>query len=152
MDVTKTPATGLTLLIVEDEILPALALREAFEDAGYRVLDLTGRHQAALAEARAEKPDIALVNIHLEGDDDGIALARDLKAMGVPSIFISGQVSRARSANTEAIGSLPKPYRTADMVVAVAYMMGLRNGDETLPRPPGLEVFEGAFGAIPDAA
>ncbi len=152
MNARKLPANGITLLIVEDEILPAMALREAFEDAGYRVLDLTGRHQAALVEARAEKPDMALVNIQLEGKDDGIALAHDLKAMGIPSLFISEQVSRARSSQTDAIGSLPKPYRTDDMVIAVAYLLGRRNGDNTLPRPPGLEVFETAPGTLPNAA
>lgn len=142
MDTGHGPANGVTLLIVEDEILPAMALKDAFEEAGYRVLDLADRHQPALAQARADKPDMALVNIQLEGGDDGIALAHDLKVMGVPTLFISGQVSRARSARTAAVGSLPKPYQISDMLGAVACLIGRLKGDETLPRPPGLEIFE----------
>ena len=151
MDIASASAKDITLLIVEDEVLAAMTLRDAFEDAGYRVLDLTGRHQEALAEARAEKPDFALVNIQLEGSDSGIALAHDLKAMGIPSLFISGQVDKARSAQTDAVGSLPKPYRTEDMVNAVAYLLRHLKGDETFPRPPGLEVFDTKPDLVPDA-
>jgi DNA-binding response OmpR family regulator len=149
----NAPTPGKVLLIVEDEILPAMALQAELEEAGYHVMDLTGRHQEALAAARGCKPDLALVNIQLEGRDDGIALARDLKAMGIPVLFISGQISRARSAQTEAIGSLPKPYSTVDMVKAVDYLLARLRGDDTLTPPIHLEVFEPVMrGALPDAA
>ena len=133
---------GKTLLIVEDEILPAMALQAQLEESGYNVMDLTGRHQEALEAARGCKPDLALVNIQLQGRDDGIALARDLKAMGVPVLFISGQTSRARSARTEAVGSLPKPYSTIDMVKAVDYLLARLRGEEPPACPSLLEVFE----------
>ena len=116
MDAPKASELRKSLLIVEDDILPAMALRDELEDAGYHVLDLTGRPQEAVVSARQNAPDLALVNIQLEGHDDGIALARELKAMGIPVLFISGQVSRKLSSETAAIGSLPKPYSTVDMV------------------------------------
>jgi DNA-binding response OmpR family regulator len=149
----NTIYTGMTLLIVEDDVLPAMALRDALEDAGYHVLDLTGRHQEALSVARQRKPDLALVNIMLHGHDDGIRLARDLKAMDIPVLFISGQVTREKSRATVAIGSLPKPYSTVDMVLAVNYLLRHLQGDESLPRPAGLEVFDRASTAVePDPA
>ena len=148
-----TPVRGQTLLIVEDEMLAAMALRDELEDAGYRVLDLTGCHQEALTAAKAEMPNLALVNIQLQGRDDGIAMAADLKALGIPSLFISGQVNRAKSAKTVAIGSLPKPYRTSDMVEAVNYLLAHLKGDESLPCPAALEVFDQpADAATPDLA
>jgi two-component system, response regulator PdtaR len=146
-------APGKTLLIVEDDILPAMALRDEFEDAGYHVMDLTAQHQEAVLAAQARKPDFALVNIELQGRDDGIALAAELKAMGIPVLFISGQVSRARSAQTAACGSLPKPYSPIDVVQAVEYLQRHLQGDESLLPPRGLEVFDGPPDAIlPDAA
>ena len=130
-----------TLMIVEDEALVALALRDELEEAGYHVLDLTDRHAEALEVAKANNPDLALVNIRLAGRDDGIELAEQLKGLGIPVLLISGQTSRARSAQTVAIASLPKPYDTADMVLAVAYLMARAQGDMSLPRPERLEVF-----------
>lgn len=151
---TETPADGAgkTLMIVEDEALVAIVLRDELQEAGYTVLDVTDRHEEALAAAKACKPDLALVNIRLAGRDDGIRLSEHLKALGIPVLLISGQVSRARSAQTVAIGSMPKPYAAADMVLAVAYLLARLEGDDTLPIPRGLEVFDdSAFDAAPAA-
>lgn len=142
MDTPDLPGLGKTLMIVEDEILVAMALKGELEDAGYHVLDLTDRHEEAIAVARATPPNLALVNIQLRGRNDGIGLAENLKRLGIPVLFISGQVSRARSAQTVAIGSLPKPYSAADMVRAVGYLLRHLQGDESLPKPDALEVFD----------
>ncbi len=137
-----TGGNGKTLMIVEDEALVAMTLRDELEDAGYHVLDLTDRRAEALEVARACKPDLALVNIRLAGRDDGIELAEQLKALGVPVLLISGQTSRASSARTVAIASLPKPYDAADMVLAVTYLLACSAGDTSLPKPNALEVFD----------
>lgn len=149
-----SPPTGAkTLLIVEDMVLTAMALRDALEDGGYKVLDLTSRYDEAAAVARESKPDMALVNIQLQGHEDGIELAKMFKTMGIPVLFISGHSARARSSETGAMGSLPKPYRTSDMVQAVDYFLACLNGDPSLPRPHGLEVFDSApKGLLPDIA
>lgn len=146
-------ATAGTLLIVEDDILSATALGNALEDAGFQVLDLASRPREAMVTVRACRPDLALVNINLHGRNDGIGLAAKLTALGIPVLFISGQVSRARSAQTVAVGSLPKPYNPADMVQAVRYLLGHLDGDECCPRPPQLEVFDRPpAGAVPGTA
>lgn len=136
--------TGKTLMIVEDEALVAITLRDELEGAGFDVLDLTDRHEQALDVARESAPDLALVNIQLAGRDDGIELARQLKGLNIPVLLISGQVSRARSAQTVAVGSMPKPYSAPDMVRAVIYLLAHHRGDTSPPPPPGLEVFDAA--------
>ena len=130
------------LLIVEDQVLLAMGLRDELEDCGYRVLELAIRHQEAIGSAREVKPDLALVNIDLADGDDGVALARDLKALGVPTLFISGQPGRARLAKAVAIASIAKPYSPADMVQAVDYLFRHERGDESRPRPRALELFD----------
>ena len=130
------------LLIVEDQILLAMGLRDELEDSGYRVLELAVSHQEALDVAREVKPDLALVNIELADGDDGVALARDLKALGIPVLFISGQPDRARLAKAVGIASLAKPYSPAEMVEAVGYLFRHEHGDESRPRPPALEMFD----------
>jgi len=143
--------TTETLMIVEDEAMVAMVLRDELQDAGYKVLDLTDRQDEALQVAKAEKPDLALVNISLAGDDDGIELSEHLKALGIPVLLISGQSSRASSAKTVAIGSMPKPYNAAEMVEAVAYLLARLNGDGSLPKPTQLEVFDDScFDNVPD--
>ena len=152
MTTTHDGKTTQTLMIVEDEVLVATLLRDELQEAGYKVLDLTDRHADALEVARAEKPHLALVNIRLAGHDDGIELSEQLKALGIPVLLISGQVSRASSAKTVAIGSMPKPYDAAEMVLAVTYLLARLNGDASQSRPPQLEVFdEEGFNLAPAA-
>ncbi|WP_188945624.1 response regulator [Polymorphobacter multimanifer] len=146
MNALQAADRGKTLMIVEDEVLVAIALRDELEAASYHVLDLTDRHEQAVAVARESTPDLALVNIQLRGRDDGIELAKHLKALSIPVLLISGQVSRARSAQTVAIGSMPKPYSAVEMVEAVTYLLARIDGDKSPPRPSGLEVFEAALG------
>lgn len=142
VDAPHAAEPGKTLMIVEDEVLVAITLRDELESAGYHVLDLTDRHEEALAVARESTPDLALVNIQLRGRDDGIELAENLKALNIPVLLISGQVSRAHSARTVAIGSMPKPYSAPAMVEAVNYLLAHLGGDDSLAPPPGLEVFD----------
>lgn len=152
MTATEDSRKPQILMIVEDDALVAIVLHDELEEAGYKILDLTDRQDDALQVAKAEKPHLALVNISLAGDDDGIELSEHLKAMGIPVLLISGQASRASSAKTVAIGSMPKPYNAAEMVVAVAYLLARLNGDSSLPRPAQLEVFDDAsFDVVPAA-
>lgn len=150
-DIQTANATGQTLMIVEDEALVAIVLRDVLTEAGYIVLDLTARHREALEVARASKPDLALVNIRLAGGDDGVELAEHLKALRIPVVFISGQTSRARSAETVAIASMPKPYDAHEMVLAVGYLLARLKGPTALSRPENLQVFTEDLGMPPAA-
>ena len=141
-DRTARVAVRKVLLIVEDQVLLAMGLKDELEDSGYRVLELAIRHQEALVFARQVKPDLALVNISLAAGDDGVALAWDLKALGIPVLFISGQRDRASLARDVAIASLCKPYSPHDMVDAVDYLFRHERGDESLPPPSRLNVFD----------
>ncbi|CAN7650763.1 response regulator [Phenylobacterium sp. LjRoot225] len=140
-------ASPKILLIVEDQILLAMGLKDELEDGGYRVLELAVRHEEALSFAREVKPDLALVNIDLANGDDGVALARDLKAFGVPVLFISGQADRARLERAVAIASFAKPYSAPDMLKAVDYLFRHVHGDESRPGPSRLEVFDNVSSA-----
>jgi DNA-binding response OmpR family regulator len=142
MVTTKDSKTLQTLMIVEDEALVAIVLRDELQMAGYKVLDLTDRLDEALKVAKADKPDLALVNVRLARGDDGIELSERLKVLGIPVLLISGQASRAISSKTVAIGSMPKPYDAAEMVLAVAYLLARLKGDDTLLKPKKLEVFD----------
>ena len=153
MKLSNETRRGKTLLLVEDDVLTAMALRDELGDAGYRVLELTISWEEAIAAVLKDKPDLALVNIQLEGRPDGVALASELKVMGVPSLFISGQVDRAKSARSVAVGSMPKPYSVTDMRRAVDYFLLRTDGQATSPVPRGLEVFLSDLdGITPQAA
>ena len=142
MDAPASARAQKVLLIVEDQLLLAVDLKDELEDAGYRVLELAINNQEAIGLAHKVKPDLALVNIQLADGDDGVVLASDLKALGIPVLFISGQPERSRSAKSVGVASIPKPYTPSELVAAVDYLFRHEKGDESRPRPSRLEVFD----------
>ena len=79
-------------LIVEDEILIALALEAEVKDLGFDVCGLAANATQAIAMAMAMegKPDIAVMDIYLNGARDGIETARVLRDLcGVQVVFVT---------------------------------------------------------------
>lgn len=114
-------AEPLTVLLVEDDAEAAVALTEALDAAGHRVVGPFHSAEAAEAATALHPIDVALLDINLSGEATGVDLARSLKARwGVPVIFLSGDVSAA-AANAElAAAMVIKPYTWRDVLDALA--------------------------------
>jgi DNA-binding NarL/FixJ family response regulator len=77
-------------LIVEDEILIALGLEADLSELGYDVRGLAANARDALSLAMDNTPDIAVIDIYLNGTRDGIETARMLRELcGVPVVFVT---------------------------------------------------------------
>jgi response regulator of citrate/malate metabolism len=77
-------------LIVEDEILIALALEAEVKDLGFDVCGLAANARQAIAMAMEGKPDLAVMDIYLNGARDGIETARVLRDLcGVSVVFVT---------------------------------------------------------------
>jgi DNA-binding response OmpR family regulator len=77
-------------LIVEDEILIALGLEADLSDLGYDVRGLAANARDALSIAMDDTPDIAVIDVYLNGARDGIETARMLRELcGVPVVFVT---------------------------------------------------------------
>lgn len=79
------------LLIVEDEVISALALKFEFERLGFQVCKPVASGAKALLAADSEKPDIVLMDIRLRGTMSGIQAAKEIKTIyGIPTILMTG--------------------------------------------------------------
>ena len=114
-------AEALTVLLVEDDAEAAVALTEALDAAGHRVVGPFHSAEAAEAATALHPIDAALLDINLSGEATGVDLARSLKARwGTPVVFLSGDVSAA-AANAElAAAMVIKPYTGRDVLDALA--------------------------------
>lgn len=132
----------MLVLVVEDEPMIAASIQWELEDAGYDVLGPAAGVSEAEALARQTRPDLAFIDINLAGHDEGVALARELKArLGVPSIFVTGQLAQARQASDAALGVLPKPFNFQSLVQTVPVAQALEQGRRPARLPLGLELF-----------
>ena len=99
---------------------------------------------AALELCRQHWPELAILDVHLHGDTDGIELARRLQQLGqLPLLFLSG----AEDAHTlgqleqmQPLAFLPKPYQYADLqhIITQGLALGGAGGGPpgTRARPP----------------
>jgi len=78
------------ILIVEDEALLFRRLRNFLEAHNYDVDDYTKSVDEALERINHRKPDLVLLDIHLEGEKTGIDLGKILQEKyGIPFIYLT---------------------------------------------------------------
>lgn len=94
-------------------------VEEALAEAGHAVLGPVASVDAALALVEPEMPELALVDINLDGQMDGVDLARKLSAANVTVLFATGQIDMARAARAHASGVIGKPFRPELLVSVV---------------------------------
>ncbi len=83
------------ILIVEDEALIALDLQTILLDAGHNVVGIAADCEAALAMADRHRPSVALVDLCLATDLDGLTLAHELERRHHNRvIFVTGTPDR----------------------------------------------------------
>lgn len=81
----------IKILIVEDESLIAMSLKNQLVKAGHQVCRLVTTGKQAVETAKNESPDFVLIDIRLPGDMDGIEAARQISAISAAKIiFASG--------------------------------------------------------------
>lgn len=111
------------VLIVEDDLLIASQMEAALEDAGFEVVGLAASGEEALELAKAEPPMLAVVDIRLAGDRDGVETALDLfRHHGIRCIFASAHAdseARSRAEPAAPLGWLRKPYGMASLTTMV---------------------------------
>ncbi|MDQ7246655.1 response regulator [Dongia sedimenti] len=116
-------STPPRILVVEDDYFVALDLEGGLREAGMEVLGPVPTAEEALALAKAEHPILAVMDIRLAGEKDGIDVALELyRALGIRCIFASAHMDsphRQRAAAAEPLGWVQKPYTIGAVVAAV---------------------------------
>lgn len=116
-------APGPRILVVEDEALVAWELSQRLSEWGYDVCGVSARLADALVKADRHRPHLALVDVNLQGGDDGVAAARMLRdSYGTQVLFVTGMDdpdTRRRIAAVKPSGCVLKPYSPKDLRSAI---------------------------------
>src|SRR5690349_20551736 len=82
------PGRLARILIIEDDLLIASQIEGALTEAGFEVVGVATTGEAALELVRAKPPDMAVVDIRLPGDRDGVDTALEMfRTHGIRCIF-----------------------------------------------------------------
>ena len=130
------------LIIVEDEPLVAFDNEHLLSEAGYEVVATVDSLAEAKAVIEAEPLDLVLSDIRLNGEGDGLDVARAAAARGVPVLFVSGHCPvEARGLG---LGCLAKPYTEKTLKAALDAIDALMQGKAVRKLPAGLSLYEKA--------
>jgi transcriptional regulator with GAF, ATPase, and Fis domain len=123
-----TPAVemGGRILIVEDEYVVANDLQFILEKAGYSVSGIAASVSEAQELIAAQKPDVVLLDIFLQGKRTGIDLAGQLTLLGIPFIYLSANSNQSvleQVKATQPYGFIVKPFREKDLLITLQMML-----------------------------
>ncbi len=111
--------TGKRVLVVEDEYLIALEVENALLDAGCIVVGPFASVQAALAAAKVENVDVALLDVNVAGEMV-FPVAYVLEAKGIPFLFVTGYGQAILPRDRPNWEACPKPFHPADLAERLA--------------------------------
>jgi len=102
------------ILIVEDEPILALELKEDLRDLGFEVLEVVADGDMVLHAFLRSRPDVVLMDIKLQGFRDGVDSAAQIRGFyKTPIVYLSsypeGEVGE-RLTRTAPYAYLQKPY------------------------------------------
>jgi CheY-like chemotaxis protein len=106
--------SGLRILVVEDDFLIAMDIKEAIERLGGHVVGPIGRLEQAHALARREVFDAAILDVKLDGDVT-FPLAEELLMRGVPIALATGYDLASLPEKFHHVPHLRKPFHDADV-------------------------------------
>ncbi|MFY8074769.1 MAG: response regulator [Sphingorhabdus lacus] len=136
--------TDNRILIVEDEFIVALNLRQIMSNMGFDVIGIAP--DAATAEQLAQrKPDIALVDLNLRDGPTGPEIgARLSQKYGTTVLFLTANASQLRDGIKGTIGVLSKPVDEQAIGTVLDFLVKHRVGEPASP-PPSLRLFSSAL-------
>ena len=130
------------ILIVEDEPLVAFDNEHLLRECGYEVVATVDTLAEAVRVLGEEEVDLVLSDIKLNGDGDGMDVARAAGARAVPVLFVTANCPvEARGLG---LGCLAKPYTDKVLKGALEAVDRRLQGKRAKRLPAGLSLYEEA--------
>lgn len=116
------------ILIVDDEVLIAEDLKDILESFGYKEIYLAHSKNEAIKQLEKLNPDIALLDIRMENELDGLELGEYINANHrIPFIYITAHSDIAMIKNivkTKPAGYITKPFKKSDLFASLNLVAG----------------------------
>ena len=128
--------TQATILVVEGESIVAQDFESGLESMGYDVPVVAASGEEALRQAGEVRPDLALIDINLTGEMDGIETAARLRELfGVPPVYLAAhgdQETFDRARITEPFGYIVRPFDARDLYITIEMALYRRRTESRL--------------------
>ncbi|AFY69998.1 multi-sensor signal transduction histidine kinase [Thalassoporum mexicanum PCC 7367] len=128
------------ILIVEDDGVTALNIHTRLCQSGYAVLAIVESAEQAITYVDLtyanERIDLVLMDIHLKGEQDGIAAADQIQGrFNIPVVYLTANTDQTtidRAKLTSPYGYVIKPFQTADLLSVIEIALHKYEVDQQL--------------------
>lgn len=118
---------AVTILIVEDELIIARHIKVILEAEGYHAVDGIKTVAAAIAKIEELQPQLVLVDINLNGYNEGIELGHYILGLNtIPFMYITSFSDKKTvddAKDTLPYGYIVKPFKPIDIVTSVSIVL-----------------------------
>ncbi|MCK0146964.1 response regulator [Arenibacter sp. F26102] len=115
------------ILIVEDDMIIAANISVQLSNLGYEVMGIETRGEEAILHAKANTPDIILLDINLKGAINGIEAAIEIqKSKRIPIIYLTANSDEAtftKAKATHPYAFISKPFNNLDLQRTIALVV-----------------------------
>lgn len=122
-----------TLMLVEDERIVAFDLKRQLQGFGYQVASVVASGEKALQQLDTTRPDLVLMDIHLEGGMDGIEAATEIrKRRHTPVVFLTAYAeddTLRRALESQPFGYLVKPCEGRELHATIQMALARRQAE-----------------------
>lgn len=114
-------ALSADVLIIEDESIIAMHIKQIVESLGHRVVGIMRTHAEAVAAAREKLPELVLADISLADGSSGIDAVKEILAeQDVPVIFITAYPERLLTGTRpEPTYLITKPFEPETVIATI---------------------------------
>ena len=106
------------ILIVEDEVLISEHLKSILIEQNHQITDICSSFKDAIKSIENFPPDIALLDIQMHGEDQGIEVAKKLRKRQIPFVFVtsfSDKKTIQSAIREHPIGYILKPFSALEI-------------------------------------
>jgi AraC-like DNA-binding protein len=115
------------ILVVEDEYIIALDIKEILEKEGFSVISEIDSIEHAIAIIKEQNPILVLLDVNLKMNRDGIDIGQFLLEFDkIPFIYItssSDKITIDRIKGTRPYGFITKPFKAIDIITNVTIVL-----------------------------
>ncbi|MEM7039345.1 MAG: response regulator transcription factor [Bacteroidota bacterium] len=117
--------TKPVILIVEDDPLISIFIKEVLEGEGYEVAPVARDYGSAIQLISAIQPALLILDVNLEGEKSGIDVAKTVRQTKpeIPFIYLTAYYdpeTRTSAFATQPAAYLTKPFKESDLILAAA--------------------------------
>ncbi len=119
--------TAKKILVVDDDATTAIVMQLYLRNFGFHVPTIAKSASEAISMAKAERPDLVLMDIRLGGGLDGIDAAEVIiERIGIPVVYVtaySDEATLERAQLSNPVGFINKPLREKDLKTTLRFAL-----------------------------